>query len=204
VLVAVAGMASVMLAIGADRFCAPYRCDLLQLSSPFIRSTMLQGWTWVTLNTDHATFAYSGNNVPYPLFGHRLTNRVYYVNIDRHGSWRFHDYARARSRPGASLPPTPLARASGELVPANEQDPAAASRPRYERMVGYRDAWRENLKALGVDHLFVSALSAYEIDYVWHNAGGFPIEDEWARMDPEAFTLVYENSQVRIYAVSRL
>jgi len=139
-----------------------------------------------------------------PLFGDRLTNRVYYVNIDRHASWRFHDYARARSRPGITLPSAPLARASGELVPVSDHEPEAASRPRYERISGYREAWLENLKAIGVDHLFVSALSAYEIDYVWHNAGGFPIEDEWARTDPEAFRLVYENSQVRIYAVSRL
>ena len=55
--------------------------------------------------------------------------------------------------------------------------------------------------ALGVGYLFVSALSAYEIDYVWHNGDGFPIEDDWARLDPDAFTVVYENPQVRIYAV---
>ena len=74
-------------------------------------------------------------------------------------------------------------------------------RPRYERMRGDRDAWLANLWAGGVDHLFVSALSAYEIDYVRHNSGGFPIEDDWAREDARIFRLVYENPQVRIYAV---
>jgi hypothetical protein len=54
---------------------------------------------------------------------------------------------------------------------------------------------------LGVKHLVVSTLSAYEIDYVWHNDGGFPIEDEWAKMDPQSFQLVYENPDVRIYHV---
>jgi len=95
VVAAVAALASVILAVGSDRFCAPYRCSLLQLSSPYIRSTMLDGWAWVARNTRHATFAYTGNNVPYPLFGDRLTNRVYYVNIDRHASWRL----RARPEP---------------------------------------------------------------------------------------------------------
>ncbi|HEV3214150.1 MAG TPA: hypothetical protein VGZ27_00420, partial [Vicinamibacterales bacterium] len=58
-----------------------------------------------------------------------------------------------------------------------------------------------NLKQLGVDHLFVSTLSADEVNYVWHNDRGFPIEDEWAKADPKAFHLVYENSDIRIYDV---
>ena len=78
-----------------------------------------------------------------------------------------------------------------------------AARPRYERLEGLRYAWVDNLRVLDVDYLFISALSAYEIDYVWHNAGGFPIEDEWAGADPRAFHLRFENPQVRIYAVDR-
>ena len=57
------------------------------------------------------------------------------------------------------------------------------------------------MKALGVDCLFVTMLSAYEIDSVSHNAGGFPVEDDWARSDPSSFTLLFANDQVRIYAV---
>jgi hypothetical protein len=52
-----------------------------------------------------------------------------------------------------------------------------------------------------VDYVFVSALSAYEIDYLWHDAAGFPIEETWARADPQQFRIVYENPQVRVYAV---
>jgi hypothetical protein len=205
VMAGVAALAGAMVAIGSDVRCAPNRCELLQLSSPYIRSTMLRGWDWVTHNTGGVTFAYTGNNVPYPLFGEQLRNRVYYVNIDRHPSWRFHDYARARSRPGAAWPSSPLARSSGELMPAR-QPPGPSddeSRPRYERVEGYRDAWLQNLNSLGVDYLFVSALSAYEINDVWHNANGFPIEDEWAQGDSAAFTLAYENPDVRIYAMRR-
>ncbi len=113
--------------------------------------------------------------MPYPLTGPRLTNHVIYVNIDRHLEWRFHDYDRAARLRLNAAPATALATSSGVLLAL---DPGGgridAVRPRYERMRGDRDAWLANLRATGVDHLFVSALSAYEIDYVWHNAGGFP------------------------------
>lgn len=86
-------------------------------------------------------------------------------------------------------------------MPLREGRREEASRPRYDRWEGYREAWIQNLRSAGAGYLFVSVLSAYEIDYVWHNEQGFPIEDEWARAGPRAFRLVYENGQVRIYAV---
>jgi hypothetical protein len=70
-------------------------------------------------------------------------------------------------------------------------------------MSGFREAWVYNLQASGATHLFVAALSAYEIDYLWHDEGGFPIENLWASSDAMNFSLVYENPQVRIYAVAR-
>ena len=129
---------------------------------------------------------------------------MHYVNIDRHRTWRLHDYDRAHRRGRRHDPPiAPLAISSGVLtpLPGPSRWHVDAVRPRYERMEGNRDAWISNLKALGVDRLFVSTLSAYEIEYVWHNGGGFPIEDEWAKHDPSVFTLIDENPQVRIYAV---
>jgi hypothetical protein len=176
--------------------------SLLTLSPTYIRAGMIDGWTWVHRNIAHATIANTGNNVPYPLFESDLANRVYYVNIDRHGDWRFHDYARGRKDAAVDAPGR-LARASGQLMPLPPGGTAAsACRPRYERWDGYRDAWLGNLRSAAVTHLFVSVLSAYEVDFVSHNAGGFPIEDDWARADP-AFTLVYENGQVRIYGLAQ-
>src|SRR5262249_50030574 len=132
-----------------------------------------------------------------------LTNRVVYVNIDGRPGWRFHDYDRAfRSGRFAPLPPL-LATSSGELLPVNPRfgPSRGANRPRYERMDGIRDAWIDNLRRMHVDYLFVSSLSAYEIDNEWHNSGGFPIEEEWARADPRAFRLEYENPQVRVFSI---
>jgi hypothetical protein len=200
---ALAAGASIMSA-GATRGCAQDGCTLLTISPTYIRATMVDGWRWVGQHVSHSIIAYTGNNVPYPLAGPHLTNRVVYVNIDRHRDWRLHDYDRAhRRRRGDDPPVAPLATSSGVLMPL--QGPPRwhvdAVRPRYERLEGDRGAWAANLKSLGVDRLFVSALSAYEIDYVTHNDGGFPVEDDWARTDPSTFTLLYENAQVRLYAV---
>ena len=198
------GVGCAVLGVGSQKWCAPGRCDLLNISSTYVRATMILGWQWVAEHPGRFTIAYSGHNVPYPLAGDHLTNRVYYVNIDRHRDWRLHDYDRAhRRRRDDHLPMAPLAVSSGVLMPlpGPPRWHGDAVRPRYERMEGDRGAWLGSLKALGVDRLFVSSLSAYEIDYVWHNGGGFPIEDDWARNDPSAFTLLYENPQVRIYAV---
>lgn len=204
ILAALVGATSTGLAVGSGTWCGPARCTLLDLSPIYIRSTMVEAWQWVAEHIDGATIAYTGNNVPYPLVGDQLTNRVRYVNIDRHAEWRFHDYERAhRRRRAEPLPASALAVSSGVLEPL--AGPARwwvdAVRPRYQRMEGHRDAWIRNLKASGVRYVFISSLSAYEIDYVWHNGGGFPVEDDWARFDPGTFTLVYENPHVKVFAV---
>jgi len=202
----IAAAASAAATIGSAAWCSAGPCALLTISPTFIRATTLDAWQWTAAHIHNATIAYTGNNVPYPLAGDHLTNRVIYVNIDRHVDWRFHDYDRAHRRRRDEAPPAAaLARPSGVLMPiaGPARWRADAVRPRYERMQGDRAAWLANLRALGVDRLFVSALSAYEIDYVAHNDGGFPIEDDWARADPSAFSVIYENPQIRIYTVHR-
>ena len=193
----------VALTVGAETGYARDASSLLALSPTYVRAGMVVGWQWMHQHVAHSTIAYTGHNVPYPLFDEHLSNRVYYVNIDRHEDWRFHEYARARGKADLAAPGR-LARASGQLMPLPGAGPGqgSASRPRYERWEGYRETWIRNLRTKGITHLFVSVLSAYEIPYVWHNEEGFPIEDDWARGDPEAFALLYENGQVRVYAVA--
>jgi hypothetical protein len=84
-------------------------------------------------------------------------------------------------------------------MPARGSD---AVRPRFERLAGDPDEWKMNLERERIMYLFIDRLDAYEVDYQWHNAQGFPIEDDWARRDPRAFRLTYSNEDVRIYAVS--
>ena len=95
-----------------------------------------------------------------------------------------------------------LAQPSGQLVPLAGSG-VEASRPRFERWEGTPEAWLRNLRDAKVTHLFVSVLSAYEIDYVRHNEAGYPIEDDWAKDNPTVFSLLYENGQVRVYSVTR-
>jgi hypothetical protein len=173
--------------------------SLLALSPTYIRAGMIDGWDWTHRHLEHATVANTGNNVPYPLFGEHLSNRVDYINIDRHGDWGFHQYARLRGR-ARNETSRFLAQPSGQLMPLRPEQ--EASRPRYERRDGNADAWLQNLRDAHVTHLFVSVLSAYEIGYVWHNQAGFPIEDEWARANPHVFSLLYENGTIRIYALA--
>jgi hypothetical protein len=204
VLALVCAATATALTVGSETYCSSSPCDFLQISPTYIRPPMFDGWDWVERNTHGAIFAYTGNNLPYPLVGTRLTNRVHYVNIDRHLTWKLHDYARAlRKRQSTATALPALATSSGVLRPALRRPDGRvdASRPRYERVEGYREAWIDNLKQLGVDHLFISTLTADERDYVWHNEQGFPIEDEWAKADPKAFSLVHENPEVRIYDV---
>ena len=198
------GTAAVTLTIGADRWCRPGQCEYLNTSSAFIRANYLSSWDWLGTHVQNATIAYTGINLPYPLSGPALTNRVVYVNLDGHDHWRFHDYDHAyRSLAIVPKPPV-LATSSGELKPVPQRAGANpdAARPRYERMEGAPNLWKLSLRRSNVNYLFVAALSAYEIDNVWHNDGGFPIEDEWAKGDPTMFRLAYQNPQVHIYAVT--
>jgi hypothetical protein len=199
----VAGTAA-FLAHGGERWCQPARCDYVDTTSPYIRPGLVLGWEWLADNLERSTVAYTGINLPYPLSGKHLTNRVIYVNIDGRQSWRFDDYDRRYRAGRFQATPPLLAISSGELMPVSQHGGTrvGALRPRYDRMQGLKEAWIFNLHRQRVGYLFVAALSAYEIDYVWHNADGFPIEDEWASTTPSAFRIVYDNPQVRIYAVN--
>ncbi len=198
----VIGAASVTLAIGAETWCVPSRCDFLQVASPHLRLSYLYGSRWLDTNAGAVPVAYTGINLPYPLAGSHLRREVSYVNIDRHTSWRFDEYARAYRRASTDRGAvSALAAPSGLLMPAISRDGHVdALRPRFERMAGSREAWTTNLDRRGVRYVFISTLDPYEIDYVWHTAQGFPIEDEWARADP-SFRLAYENPDVHIYEV---
>ncbi len=201
---AIVAIPAAALAWSADRWCAPGACTYLDTTPPYLRANLIAGWRWVADHVHGATIAYTGINLPYPLAGSGLTNHVVYVNIDGRSRWRFDDYDRA-FRSGRFTPAPPLlASPSGELLPLSDRFGATrgAIRPRFERMTGDRGAWVASLRRLGVDYLFVSSLSAYEIDNVWHNGRGFPIEDEWASAGGP-FRLEYENPQVRVFAVDR-
>jgi hypothetical protein len=197
-----AGGATMMMGDRQDR-CPSSSCGYLDTTSPNIRPELLDSWQWLAEHVHRSTVAYTGINLPYPLTGGHLTNRVVYVDIDGRRGWRLHDYDRAYRRGRFQPRPPALATPSGELMPVAERSGPHddASRPRYERLEGNREAWMFDLQQLRIDYLFVSALSAYEVGYQWHDVAGFPVEGEWAAGNPQLFRLVYENRRVRIYAI---
>jgi hypothetical protein len=203
-LIALVTSTGTVFALGDESWCGAWRCHRLQVTDPYIRSGLLYAWDWTADHVKDSTIAYTGTNLPYPLSGPHLSNRVVYANIDGHVSWRLHDYDRAyRAGRFEPLPPA-LATSSGELesVPEHPGPHDDAIRPRYERLQGFPDLWRHNLDRLGVDYIFIARLSAYEVDYQVHDHAGFPIEDQWAIAAPDTFTRVYENDDARLYAVN--
>ncbi|HEV3139827.1 MAG TPA: hypothetical protein VGY57_04900, partial [Vicinamibacterales bacterium] len=178
-------------------------CEYVWATSPRIRPELFDGWRWIGDHVSDATVAYTGMNLPYPLTGRRLTNRVVYANIDGRLRWRFHDYDRALRQNRFTPTPPLLATSSGELLPAVRDSAGGvdALRPRYERLQGIREAWENNLIQMHTRWLFIASLSAYERDYVWHDELDFPIEQTWAMADPAMFHLEYENPGVRVYSI---
>jgi len=61
------------------------------------------------------------------------------------------------------------------------------------------NSWLNNLKREGIQFLFVAL--PHEINNESNNALEFPIEDLWAKNNPELFRLVFSNSKARIYGV---
>jgi hypothetical protein len=177
------GVVSVATWLASVQSCPGTGCALVNMS-PFDRPTMFAGWAWVEEHASHAGIAYSGTNVPYRLLGSHFENHVYYVNVDRHVDWRYHDYERrARRRP--------------DYTPPEKANPA------YYRRQGDPDAWISNLRRLLVDYVFVVRVTARIGDDFWHDEAGFPIEATWAAARPQTFALVYENPEVKIYSVHR-
>jgi len=147
------------------------------------------GWGWVSRNIHGQRIAFTGYNLPYFLFGRDLTNEVFYVNVNKHLNWKFHQYDLAEREKPDYLPPS-------------------TNKPGYHRRERDVEAWLSNLREQGVDYLFVTRVE----DAVAKRkllAGGetFPVERGWAEERPSLFTLVHPvgeipNPFVRIYKVN--
>ena len=62
-------------------------------------------------------------------------------------------------------------------------------------------AWIANLRKKGIDYLFVMLSSAENREH--EDPLRFAVEDEWAAAHPEQFRLVFSNSLVHIYKISK-
>ena len=151
---------------------------------PINYADMAEAWDWLLSNTKATTIAYTGHNLPYFLYGRRFQNKVYYVNINAHPGWLFHQYDLAeRKRPDYRRP--------------------ADKKPAYNRKNPDYSAWLSNLRARRVEILFIYYVQWSGRKYfAYLDRHFFPIEDLWARKHPETFTRIFANRWVRIYRLS--
>jgi hypothetical protein len=132
-------------------------------------------WQWVDENLSNVHIAYTGSNLPYPLYGRNLANRVSYANVAMESGTKVHEFP-------ADVPAT-----TPEPVPYRKG-------AEFER-------WLANLGSLGCDTLFVSAMFPIVLRNVDHDEDGFPVERAWADGHPEMFRLRYAAGGVRIYDI---
>jgi len=153
------------------------------LSSPTY-GYFYEGWLVVWENLSGARLAYAGHNIPYHLYGRKWENEVFYVNIDAHLDWKFHDYdLYERQKSDYEVPHTP-------------KTAYYRKRPSYE-------AWLANLRALDIDYLFIYTLHPVEKSYMIHDEENFPLENIGAGEHAEDFTLVFSNPSVRLYRLPK-
>jgi len=147
------------------------------------------GWDWVSKHIHGQTVAFTGYTLPYFLYGRDLTNKVYYVNVNGHLNWKFHQFDLAERQKADYIPPQ-------------------TNKPAFHRKEKDVEAWLANLKARGVDYLFVTRLEdAVAKRNFLIDSENFPIERRWADERPTLFTLVHPvgeipNPVVRIYKVN--
>jgi hypothetical protein len=146
-------------------------------------------WDWVSKHTRGEKIAFTGYNLPYFLYGRDFSNQVYYVNINEHLDWKFHQYDLAERQKADYLPP-------------------ATNKPGYHRKDKDSQAWVFNLKERKVGYLFVTRVEDVVAKKDLLAAGdAFPVERAWADAGPSIFTLVHPvgeipNPFVRIYKVN--
>ena len=148
----------------------------------FQESFFGQAWSSLPCPEQEISIAYSGRNMPYPLFGARLKNRVAYISNS--GEWMPEDHELWRNL--GNNPPkffTP--------------DPTLSSL----RLNPHK--WAKAIIDYQVDYLFIMRLSYTGLINLPHNQEGWPIIETWAQSAPSMFSLSYQDNYARIYKVNR-
>ncbi len=133
------------------------------------------GWAWMRAHAHGRRVAYTGSNLPLPLWGPGFDNDVRYVNISGGPNVALHDFDH--------VPPP--------AVPTAEPAP--------ERQVPDQATWLSKLDAHRVDLVFVASLYPGVRRTMAHDDGGFPIERAWAETRPDRFSLAFASDGIRIY-----
>jgi len=148
------------------------------MAKPVFWPDAARAWVWLNeQTTGPLRIAYVGRPVPFPLYGSRFKNDVYYVSVNK-GPAQLHAYPRGNYRRQKDY----------ITLHKNLEEPG-----NYRENADYQ-TWLDNLLRLKTDYLFIYSL---------HQTKDirFPLEENWAVNHPDRFNLVFKNETVRIYKI---
>ncbi|MCM8763044.1 MAG: hypothetical protein NC936_00365 [Candidatus Omnitrophica bacterium] len=148
-------------------------------NSPFWKDATL-AWAWLNENTDKNNIAYVGRPVPFPLYGTNFKNNVYYISVNKVEPAKLHYFSNSKYSWGYDF----------EGLHKNLEEPN-----NYRGNADFGD-WLKNLRAKNIDYLFIYSLHQTK-DII------FPLEEEWAKNNPDRFEAVFKNETIHIYRLLR-
>jgi hypothetical protein len=137
---------------------------------------LTEGWQWLNENTKRANIAYTGRPLPFPLYGSKLKNNVYYVSVNEVEPAWLHCFPNSELIWNEKY---------SNMHSVLAEDNNYRGKPSLS-------AWKKNLKQRNIEYLVV---------YPLHQINIFPIEDNWAKSNPNIFELLFSNDKIRIYKV---
>ncbi|MBU2258145.1 MAG: hypothetical protein KJ926_03380, partial [Candidatus Omnitrophica bacterium] len=137
-----------------------------------------RSWEWLNNNTKKDNIAYTGRPVPFPLYGTKFKNNVYYVSVNRIDPAKLHYFPNSRYSWGRDF---------------------ISLQKNLEEKGNYRfgadySIWLNNLLRRNTNYLFCYSLHQTEELM-------FPPEDAWAKEHPERFQPVFDNETIHIYKI---
>ncbi len=137
-----------------------------------------KAWEWLNKNTKGDNIAYAGRPVPFPLYGSNFKNNVYYISVNKTEPAKLHYFSGSRYEWGY------------DFLSLHKNLEAEGN---YRWGADY-SLWLGNILKRNTGYLFVYSLHQTEdIE--------FPIEDKWAKANPDRFSSVFANETVHIYEV---
>ena len=138
-----------------------------------------KAWEWLNSNTNADNIAYAGRPVPFPLYGSQLKNNVFYVSVNKTEPAKLHYYKISRYVWGADF---------------ESEHKSFEEKNNYRSDADY-SVWLNNLLNMKTRYLFVYSLHQTKNTI-------FPIEDSWAKSNPDRFYPAFINNTIHIYKVN--